>query len=181
MQSKDGALELVRTHPYFWQIQGQLAVTNVKWCDLFVWLGDDHFLQRIGSDELFWESTMLPALCGFYQEHAVPYLKMLNRPVPPGLAPLQPNFSRCELLLLQNLCQSALDGRNGSDACTVIAPSFVRGFLQSAAAGRVDVEVSALLKAMHDGNAIYDSLETNSLLSVDEVMAIHSAKYEYCS
>ena len=124
---------------------------------------------------------MLPALCSFYQEHAVPYLKMLNRPVPPGLAPLQPNFSRCELLLLQNLCHSALDGRNGSNACAVIAPSFVRGILQSAAAGRVDVEVSALLKAMHDGNAIYDSLETNSLLSVDEVMAIHSAKYEYCS
>jgi len=32
----DGQLQLKRQHPYYYQVQGQLAVCNMQWCDFFV-------------------------------------------------------------------------------------------------------------------------------------------------
>ena len=53
VQFSGGKLQLSHTHPYFSQIQGQLSVSNLKWCDLFVWVGPQTFFcsesHMIGS------------------------------------------------------------------------------------------------------------------------------------
>jgi len=36
----DGRPTLKNEDEYYYQIQGQLAITGVEWCDMVVWLGD---------------------------------------------------------------------------------------------------------------------------------------------
>lgn len=68
-----GEFHLKRTHDYFFQIMGQLAITGFKWCDLFVWCENDNFTQRINFEPAFFDD-MKSKLDTFYSEH---YLKLL--------------------------------------------------------------------------------------------------------
>ena len=38
LQFQDGQLRLKKKHPYYWQVQGQMAITNTSWCDFVVWV-----------------------------------------------------------------------------------------------------------------------------------------------
>ncbi|XP_072142134.1 uncharacterized protein [Dermacentor andersoni] len=67
---KNGVLK--PTHKYFYQVQGQMALTGLSWCDFVVDNGTDCTLQRITFDSSLWISEMLPRLlvcCKNYQEH----------------------------------------------------------------------------------------------------------------
>ena len=73
-----------------------------------------------------------------------------------------------EQLLPFSQCQSRIDGRNGSNACTVISAV-------SAAHAGTDLSSSSsssesLCASMRDGNCAYDDLKISSLLSADEVL-----------
>lgn len=71
LKIKDNNLYLPTTHKYYYQIQGQLAITNRQWCDLFVWSPKDSKIFHIQRDVNFWES-ILPKLQQFYTECCVP-------------------------------------------------------------------------------------------------------------
>ena len=60
------AVELKRKHPYFAQIQGQLAITERKWCDFVVYTKKGISIERIENDSEFWEHELLPKLITFY-------------------------------------------------------------------------------------------------------------------
>ncbi|XP_063043972.1 uncharacterized protein LOC134438351 [Engraulis encrasicolus] len=47
----NGTFTLKKSHAYFWQIQGQLLITGMEWCDFFVWAEEDYFVQRLQADE----------------------------------------------------------------------------------------------------------------------------------
>ena len=64
--------ELKRTHPYYCQIQGQLAVTERKWCDFVVFTNKGVSVERIKYDREFWESKLLPKLINFYDNCLCP-------------------------------------------------------------------------------------------------------------
>lgn len=44
---KDGNLELKQGHGYYWQVQGQLLLTGMEWCDFVVFAEEDTLIQRI--------------------------------------------------------------------------------------------------------------------------------------
>lgn len=46
-----GATSLRESHAYFWQVQGQLLITGLKWCDFVVYAEEDMLVQRIHVDE----------------------------------------------------------------------------------------------------------------------------------
>ncbi|KAK0140568.1 hypothetical protein N1851_022447 [Merluccius polli] len=48
MQS--GTLKLKHSHSYYWQVQGQLLLTGMEWCDFVVFAEEDVLLQRIHRD-----------------------------------------------------------------------------------------------------------------------------------
>ena len=48
-------LKLNRNDPYFTQIQTQLAVTGLEWCDFFVWCQNDYHLETINFDADEWQ------------------------------------------------------------------------------------------------------------------------------
>ena len=62
----NGKPELKKDHPYYYQVQGQLGLTGLKWCDLVVFFQKGSIIQRIKFDELFWKS-MIDKLTKFYQ------------------------------------------------------------------------------------------------------------------
>ena len=53
-RTTDGALELKHTHPYYYQVQMQIFVSQTDYCDFVVWTEDDIHLERIEPNEEFW-------------------------------------------------------------------------------------------------------------------------------
>ncbi|GBM79705.1 hypothetical protein AVEN_138719-1 [Araneus ventricosus] len=78
---------LPTSHKFFYQIQGQLNITNRKWCDLFLWCREDSLTIRIERDETFWKS-ILPKLKHFYFHCLLP--EILDPRVPRGMPIREP-------------------------------------------------------------------------------------------
>lgn len=71
--SKEGEIKLKKNHNYFYQIQGQLAITSRNWCDFIVYTKKGEiFVERIQKDTTFWTKNMLPKLTRFYQDCLLP-------------------------------------------------------------------------------------------------------------
>lgn len=66
---KEGKLS--ERHKYYYQIQGQLGVTGLTWCDLVVDSGGDIYVERITFDSQVWED-MFSILERFYSTHLEP-------------------------------------------------------------------------------------------------------------
>lgn len=59
---------------YYYQIQGQLEVTNRDFCLFCVWIPNDFVIQKIERNPEFWNDKMLPKLKKFYFDHLLPEL-----------------------------------------------------------------------------------------------------------
>ena len=66
------ALQLKRSHTYYSQIQGQLAITERKWCDFIVYTNKGLSVERIDFDSKFWLEQLLPKLTCFYDNCLCP-------------------------------------------------------------------------------------------------------------
>ena len=47
LQFRDGQLSLKKNDNYYYQIQIQLAVTGLEWCDFFVWAENDSHPETV--------------------------------------------------------------------------------------------------------------------------------------
>lgn len=65
-------LHLKRTHDYYSQIQGQLAIVDRKWCDFIVYTTKGISVERIRFDSKFWMLQLLPKLTDFYDNCLCP-------------------------------------------------------------------------------------------------------------
>jgi len=73
LKTHNGQLSLRKTHQYYYQIQGQLGITGLKWCDLMVLCKDDWHIERIHFNEDFFLS-MCCNLDKFFFEYFLPLL-----------------------------------------------------------------------------------------------------------
>ena len=69
----NGQVTLKATHNYYYQVQGQLAITKLPWCDFLIWTPYGTSLQRIERDENLWK-VMYSKLKSFYHEYLLPEL-----------------------------------------------------------------------------------------------------------
>ena len=60
----NGKPKLKKDHPYYYQAQSQLGLTELKWCDFVV------FLQKGFIIQLFWK-YMIDKLTKFDQQHVI--------------------------------------------------------------------------------------------------------------
>jgi hypothetical protein len=77
---ENGKLQIDTSHSYYYQIQGQMAVCGVDWCDLVVWTPKgitSSDVQRIQRDTVFW-SNILPTLTNFYFRYLLPEVTKKN-------------------------------------------------------------------------------------------------------
>ena len=70
---EDGCLKLKKTHDDFYQVQSQLAITRLSWCDFVVWSPKELHVEWVQADPKFWEGT-LPKLRKFYDMAILPEL-----------------------------------------------------------------------------------------------------------
>ena len=63
----DDQLKLKQTHDYYYQCQGQMALTGRKWCDFVIVLPTNIYVEQITFDEIFWLETK-PKLSAFLKK-----------------------------------------------------------------------------------------------------------------
>ena len=53
---QEGHASLRRTHKYYWQVQGKLAITGLAWCDFVTDTLSNLTVERIWRDDSFIEN-----------------------------------------------------------------------------------------------------------------------------
>ena len=80
MGRKDGAPFLNREHKYYAQVQGEMAILGLSWCDFFVWTGaseNNYLLERIFFYEEY-VKIMIHKIVNFYFKHIFPKVMRLD-------------------------------------------------------------------------------------------------------
>lgn len=87
-----------QTHAWYYQIQGQLHITNRSRCLFGIWTGEDRPLwtEIIFKDDSFWANEMMEKLCTFYTECLLPEL-------------VDPRFPRNQKIRDPQFIQDAID------------------------------------------------------------------------
>ena len=67
-------LRLKRDHIYFYQIQGQMAIAGLTWCDFVVYTLMGMHVERVSFDSSLWKDTMFPKLSDFYYKFGIQYI-----------------------------------------------------------------------------------------------------------
>lgn len=67
-------LRLKKNHAYYYQVQGEMAITQRKWCHFIVWTNKGLEFETIFYDEELWENVMLPKLNTFFCSAVLPEL-----------------------------------------------------------------------------------------------------------
>jgi hypothetical protein len=64
---------LSRDHNYYYQIQGQMAFCNARYCNFFVYTSRGYYLERVAFDTRLWQD-MLEELRNFWITFVAPYI-----------------------------------------------------------------------------------------------------------
>ena len=72
--SVNGRTLLKQAHNYYYQVQGQLAITQLPWYDFVIWTPHGTSIERIERDINLWQQNILPKLKVFYHEYLLPEL-----------------------------------------------------------------------------------------------------------
>lgn len=73
LEEIDGCLRLKRQHSYFFQVQTQMAVCGVSYCDFVVWSPMSLHIERVEKDDAFFQS-LVPAALDFFTRVILPEL-----------------------------------------------------------------------------------------------------------
>lgn len=66
--------EMKRCHIYYYQIQGQLHITQRQYCIFALWTPLGLKMEKILRDDIFWEENMVCKLVQFYEDCVLPEL-----------------------------------------------------------------------------------------------------------
>ena len=74
--NKKNEIELKRNHKFYFQIQGQLNINEMEFCDFVVRRTNpyDFYVERIKRDSVLWTTKIVPKLSAFYFTHLLPEL-----------------------------------------------------------------------------------------------------------
>ena len=70
-------------HDYYYQVQGQMAITGIHTCDFVVWTPKAIHVQTITFDNRFWISICLPKLEHFFYYFFLPEIMYPQKPNSP--------------------------------------------------------------------------------------------------
>ena len=68
---EDGSLYLPHDHKYYAQVQGQMAILGIEWCDFVVYSNGEIVIDRILADLNYWDH-LSEKLEQFYVQHVIP-------------------------------------------------------------------------------------------------------------
>lgn len=67
LENRQNKVCLKKTHPYFFQVQGQLNISGASHCYFVIFTHVDCLVEIIHKDEDLYQDTMLPKLLEFYE------------------------------------------------------------------------------------------------------------------
>ena len=73
----NGKPSLKRTHDYFYQVQGQLAITGAIWSDYCIYTPLGISIERIVPEKHFWKDSV-EKLDQFFDNYVIPLLCSVN-------------------------------------------------------------------------------------------------------
>ncbi|GLV43792.1 hypothetical protein CBL_12319 [Carabus blaptoides fortunei] len=81
--TKENEIKLKKNHNIYYQIQGQLNITNRKMCYFVVFINEstELHIERIERDSDLWTNEMLPKLKDFYMSNVLPEILISSIPV----------------------------------------------------------------------------------------------------
>ncbi|PFX34305.1 hypothetical protein AWC38_SpisGene888 [Stylophora pistillata] len=65
LEQKNGILSLKKSHQYYYQVQAQLYICDVDYCDFVVWTPKDIHIERIVPNDEFWADITFKATLFF--------------------------------------------------------------------------------------------------------------------
>jgi len=68
---KNDVVTLKESHKHFYQIQGQMALSKISWCDFVIYTHRNFTVERIKFNEDYWNDTE-PKLTEFYFNYILP-------------------------------------------------------------------------------------------------------------
>ena len=71
MTAEEEGMELDRNHTYYYQVQAQLHIMDVEFCDFIVWNKNSLFIERIMPDVEFWREG-IPKVERFFRHAILP-------------------------------------------------------------------------------------------------------------
>lgn len=74
LQHDNGKVQLKMSHEYYYQIQGQLAVCELEYCDFICWTPLGIHIECILADRELFNGTIKPALDAFFTNVLLPLL-----------------------------------------------------------------------------------------------------------
>lgn len=74
LELKNEEVMLKKSHSYYYQITGQMAIAKRMKCHFIVYTFCDLFVQTIDYDKEFFEKKMLPKLSSFYEQSYKPFV-----------------------------------------------------------------------------------------------------------
>ena len=86
LESEGTVIRLKKSHAYFYQVQMQMAIMNLKWCDFVVWSAKGLIVLKIEFEPEFWDEIQ-PKLINFQHSQICPeFFEMrICRNLPPLL------------------------------------------------------------------------------------------------
>ena len=75
----DGTFQLKTSHAYFWQVQGHLLTTGLKWCDFFVWAEEDYFVERVRVNKVVQQTIRQKGDSFYFNVYMPRYLEMKKK------------------------------------------------------------------------------------------------------
>ena len=66
IKKDNGQLKLKKNHDYYYQIQGQLEMNGLNFCDFVVFREVDLYIERIYRSKSFWKEKMFEKLKNFF-------------------------------------------------------------------------------------------------------------------
>ena len=68
---RDGSLYLPHDHVYYAQVQGEMAILGVEWCDFVVYSNEEIVIDRILANVDYWD-RLSEKLEEFHVQHVIP-------------------------------------------------------------------------------------------------------------
>ncbi|XP_060598342.1 uncharacterized protein LOC132752084 [Ruditapes philippinarum] len=126
LQQSNNKVQLKREHEYYFQIQGQLNIFEIEWCDFVIRRTNpyDLYIERIKRDKNLWTWKMVPKLKCFYMKFILPELSLPRYGTYTGIRqPEKPWYTDQSLKapeknLTESLPKSTTDNSNSS-SCSV--------------------------------------------------------------
>ena len=75
LEKRNGCIALKMKHKYYYQIQMQLGIMQMKWCDFVVWSSNSYIVDRIYYNETFWNDIKFILVAFHHSKFAQSFLK----------------------------------------------------------------------------------------------------------